>query len=214
MDLTFQVPMQYCSLQHRTLLSPLGSPTSQCHFCFGPATSFLLSLLVIALCFSPVAYWTPSDLGGSSSGVVSFCLFMLFMGSSWWEYWSDLPFPPPVTTFCQNSVLWPVHLGWSYPARLIALLSYPSPFAVTRLWSMKGYFGDSLTDHPFSLPLFIHIRILADNTECGRSDWNRNKPDKVNFKMCSPEMPCQWSGTPELFLQLLGVHFMVMSLML
>ena len=28
--------------------------------------------------------------------VPSFCHFMLFMGFSWQEYWSDLPFPPPV----------------------------------------------------------------------------------------------------------------------
>ena len=30
------------------------------------------------------------------SGVVSFCLFILFMGFSRQEYWSDLPFPSPV----------------------------------------------------------------------------------------------------------------------
>ena len=35
MDLTFQVPMQYCSLQHQTLLpSPITSTTGCC-FCFG-----------------------------------------------------------------------------------------------------------------------------------------------------------------------------------
>ena len=35
MDLKFQVPMQYCSLQHRTLLlSPVTSTTGYC-FCFG-----------------------------------------------------------------------------------------------------------------------------------------------------------------------------------
>ena len=35
MDLTFQVPMQYCSLQHRILLlSPVTSTTGYC-FCFG-----------------------------------------------------------------------------------------------------------------------------------------------------------------------------------
>ena len=34
MDLTFQVPMQYCSLQHRTLLlSPVTSTSGYC-FCF------------------------------------------------------------------------------------------------------------------------------------------------------------------------------------
>ena len=34
------------------------------------------------------------------------------------------------TTFCQNSPLWPIHLGWPYIAWLIVSLSY------TRLWSM------------------------------------------------------------------------------
>ena len=48
-------------------------------FRFSPATSFCLELLVIALNSSPVAYWMPSDLGGSSSSVISFCLFILFM---------------------------------------------------------------------------------------------------------------------------------------
>ena len=92
----FQVPMQYCFLQHQTLLSPPDTPTNECHFCFGPATSFFLELLVTALCSSPVAYWTPSNLGGSASGVISFFLFILFMGFSQQEYWSGLPFPPPV----------------------------------------------------------------------------------------------------------------------
>ena len=38
------------------------STTEHC-FCFGPATSFFLELLVIALYSSLVAYWTPSELG-------------------------------------------------------------------------------------------------------------------------------------------------------
>ena len=44
----------------------------------------------------PVAYWTPTDLGSSSSSVISFCLFILFMEFSRQEYWSGLPFPSPV----------------------------------------------------------------------------------------------------------------------
>ena len=40
--------------------------------------------------------------------------------------------------FCQNSPLWPVHLGWPYTPRLIGSLSYPSPFAMTRSWCVKG----------------------------------------------------------------------------
>ena len=96
MDLTFQIPMQYFSLQHQPLLSPPNISKTECHFCFGPANSFFLEILVIALCSSLVAYWTPSDLGRSSSVVISFCLFILFIGFSRQEYWSGLPFPSPV----------------------------------------------------------------------------------------------------------------------
>ena len=45
---------------------------------------------------STVAYWTCSNLEGSSSGVISYWLFILFMGFSRQEYRSSLPFPPPV----------------------------------------------------------------------------------------------------------------------
>ena len=65
-------------------------------FLLWPGRSILsgaISQLPFAL---PVAYWTPSDLGGSPSGVVSFCLFILFTEFSRQEYWSGLPFPPPV----------------------------------------------------------------------------------------------------------------------
>ena len=93
MDLTFQVPMQYCSLQHRTLLpSPVTSTAGGC-FCFGSVSSFFLELF---LHWCPVAYWAPTDLGSSSFSVLSFSLFILFMGLSRQEYWSDLPFPSPV----------------------------------------------------------------------------------------------------------------------
>ena len=93
MDLTFQVPMQYCSLQHRTLLlSPVTSTTGYC-FCFGSIPSFFLELF---LHWSPVAYWAPTDLGSSSFSILSCCLFILFMRISRQEYWSGLPFPSPV----------------------------------------------------------------------------------------------------------------------
>ena len=91
MDLTFQVPMQYCSLQHWTLL--LSPVTSWVLFCFGSISSFFLELF---LHWSTVMYWAPTDLGSSSLSVLSFCLFILFMVFSRQEYWSDLPFPSPV----------------------------------------------------------------------------------------------------------------------
>ena len=95
MDLTFQVPIQYCSLQHWTLLpSPVTSAT-RCCFCFGSISSFFLELF---LHWSPVAYWAPTNLGSSSFSVpfFAFSFFCLFMGFSRQEYWSGLPFPSPV----------------------------------------------------------------------------------------------------------------------
>ena len=100
MDLTFQVPMQYCSLQHRILLlSPVPSTTGCC-FRFGSFSSLLLELF---LHWFPVAYWAPTKLGSSSLSVLSFCLFILFMGFSRQEYWSGLPFPSPVDHVLSDS---------------------------------------------------------------------------------------------------------------
>ena len=93
MDLTFQVPMQYCSLQHQTLLPSPVTFTTGCWFCFGSVSSFFLELF---LHWFPVAYWAPANLGSSSFSVLSFHLFILFMGFSRQEYWSGLPFPSPV----------------------------------------------------------------------------------------------------------------------
>ena len=93
MDLTVQAPMQSCSLQPQTLLSPPVTSTAGCGFCFGSVFSFFLELF---LSWSPVAYWTPTNQGSSSFSVLSFCLFMLFMGFSRQEYWSGLLFPSPV----------------------------------------------------------------------------------------------------------------------
>ena len=93
MDLTFQVPMQYCSLQHQILLlSPVTSTTGY-YFCFGSIPSFFLELFFH---WYPVAYWAPNDLGNSSFDILPFCLFILFMGFSRQEYWNGLAFLSPV----------------------------------------------------------------------------------------------------------------------
>ena len=63
LDLTFQVPMQYCSLPHWTLLQSPDTSTTGCCFCFGSIPSFFLELF---LHWSPVAYWAPTNLGRSS----------------------------------------------------------------------------------------------------------------------------------------------------
>ena len=107
-ELTFQVPMQYCSLQHWTLLPSPVTSTTGCCFCFGSIPSFFLELF---LHWSPVAYWAPTDLGSSSFSVLSFCLFILFMGFSRQEYWSGLPFPSPVDHILSDLSTM-THLSW------------------------------------------------------------------------------------------------------
>ena len=108
MDLTFQVPMQYCSLQNQTLLPlPATSITGYC-FCFGSVFSFLLELF---LQWSSVAFWAPTHLGSSSPSVLYFCLFILFMGFSSQEYWSGLPFPSPVDHIL-SELSTMTHLSW------------------------------------------------------------------------------------------------------
>ena len=113
-DLTFQVPMQYCSFQHQTLLlSPVTSTTGHC-FCFGSIPSFFLELF---LHWSPLAYWATTDLGSSSFSILSFCLFILFMGFSRQELkWFAIPFssgpPLPIT---QEKTLHMDITRWSTP---------------------------------------------------------------------------------------------------
>ena len=143
-DLTFQVRVQYCSWQHCTLLSLPDTSTTEQHIHFGPVASFFLKLLVIALCSSPVAYWTPSDLGRwwcgnhflvSYLSTLSYCLWGFSGRNTGVVCHSLLQW----TTFCQNSLLWRVHLGWPCMAWLITSLSYANQFTTTRLWSMKGW---------------------------------------------------------------------------
>ena len=111
MDLTFQVPMQYCSLQHRTLLSPPVPSTTGRHSCFGSASSFLLELF---LCSSPVAYRARTDLRNSS---------FTFSYYSWGSQGQNAEVVCHSllhwTTFCQSSPPWPVCLGRPYMAWLI-----------------------------------------------------------------------------------------------
>ena len=108
MDLTFQVPRQYCFLQHHTLLSPPDSSRTGSPFCFGWTLSFLLGLF---LCSSPVAYWAPPDLESSSFSVISFNPFILFIKFSRQEHWGGLPFPSPVDhVLSELSTM--THLSW------------------------------------------------------------------------------------------------------
>ena len=124
MDLTFQVPMQYCCLQHQTLLlSPVISTTGYC-FCFGSIPSFFLELF---LHWSPVAYWAPNGLG---SFLVSY--HFAFSYCSWGSQGKNTDVACysllQRTTICQASPPWPARLGLPHRHGLVSL-SY------TRLWS-------------------------------------------------------------------------------
>ena len=120
MNLTFQVPMQYCPLQHQTLLPSPVTSAAGCCFHFDSISSFFLEL---SLHCSLVAYWAPTNLGSSSFSVLYFSLFILFMEFLRQEYWRGLPFLSQWTMFFQNSPPWPIHLGWPFTAWLIVPLS-------------------------------------------------------------------------------------------
>ena len=125
MDLTFQVPMQYCSLQHWTLLSSPVTSTIECCFCFGSTSSFFLELF---LHWSPVAYWAPTDLESSSFSFLSFCLFILFWSEKDGNIQgrfiletlkikghSNSPFQTTQDYLCNSPVKWLPLVFWSIP---------------------------------------------------------------------------------------------------
>ena len=120
-----QVPMQYCSLQPWVLF-PVTSTTGCC-FCFGSIPSFFLELF---LHWSLVAYWALTDLGVHLSVSYLFAFSYCSWGSQGKNTEVVCHSLLQRTTFCQNSVPWPVHLEWPYTAWLMVSLYE------TRLWSL------------------------------------------------------------------------------
>ena len=131
MDLTFQVPMQYYSLQHQILLlSPVTSTIAYC-FCFGSIPSFFLELL---LHWSPVAYWALTNPGSSLSvshhfafhtvhGVLKARILM----------WFAIPFSSGLH-FVRSLPPWPVHLGTSCTAWQFHWVTKGCDSLVSFLW--------------------------------------------------------------------------------
>ena len=81
--------------------------------------SFLLwlSLFIPSGAISPLlsssildTYWPGGGVGVYSLNVISFCLFILFMGFSRQECWSDLPFPSPVDHILLEHTM--THSSW------------------------------------------------------------------------------------------------------
>ena len=160
MDLIFQVPMQYCSLQHRTLLqSPVTSTAGYC-FCFDSIPSFFLELF---LHWSPVTYWAPTDLGSFSFSILSFCLFILFMGFSRQEYWSGLPFFSPVDHILSDLSTM-THPSWVAPRAWLSFIELDKAVVLVWLhWLVFCEYGfsvlpsDALSQHLLSYLGFLTL---------------------------------------------------------
>ena len=60
MGVTFRVPMQYCSLQHWTLLPSPVTSTTGCYFCFGSISSFF-GVISLHISSSIVGTYRPGE---------------------------------------------------------------------------------------------------------------------------------------------------------
>ena len=134
--------MQYCSLQHHTVLPSSVTSTTECCFCFDSASSFLLELF---LHWSLVAYWAPTDLGSSSLSIPSFCFFILFMGFSRQEYWNGLPFLSPVDHIL-SALSTMTRLPWVAPRAWLSFTELDKAVALLWLdWLVFCDYGLSVT---------------------------------------------------------------------
>ena len=92
MDLTFQVPKQYCSLQHWTLLLSPVTSTRRCCFYFGSVSSLFLELFLHS---SPAAYWCPHfptwEVHFSVSYIFAFS-YCSWCSQAWILKWLAIPF--------------------------------------------------------------------------------------------------------------------------
>ena len=159
MDLTSQAPMQYCSLQHQTLLLSPVTSTTGCCFCLGSIPSFFLELFLHC---SPVAYWAPAILGSSSFSVLSFCLFILFMGFSRQEYWSTLPFLSPVDHIVSDLSTM-AHPSWVAPHGMAYLTELDKTVVLWSDWLVFCDCGVNVSSLwcPLTTPIILLVFLLS-----------------------------------------------------
>ena len=114
-NLTFQVPMQYCSLQH--LYSFYHQSLPQLGIVFALAPSFILSVVISPLIFSSIlgTYW-------SGEFIFQCPIFFAFSYSSWGSHGNNTEVACHSliqwTTSCQHSPPWHIHLWWPHTAWL------------------------------------------------------------------------------------------------
>ena len=101
-------------------ISVRGILQTRISFHFDSASSFFIELFLHSF---PVAYWTSTNLGGSSFNA----MFLLFDTVSWGSQGKNTKVVCHSllqwTTFSQNSPPWPVQIGWPYMAWLIVSFS-------------------------------------------------------------------------------------------
>ena len=171
MDLTFQVPMQYCSLQHWTLLlSPITSTAGYC-FCFGSIPSFFLELF---LHWPPVSYWATTDLRSSSFSVLSLLPFHTIHGVFKTRIlnWLAIPFssgPHFVRTLHHDPPIWVALYGITHSLTELdkAAVQVISLFSFLWLW-----FSFCLILKEMGIP--DHLTCLLRNLYAGQEATVRN----------------------------------------
>ena len=118
MELTFQVPMQYCSLQHWTLLLSPATPTTG-YFLLLWLHPFILSGVISPLISSCIlGTYQPGEFLFQCP--ISYCFAFSYCS------WSSQGKNTEVvchsllqwTAICQTSPPWPTHLGWPHTAWL------------------------------------------------------------------------------------------------
>ena len=93
MDLTFQVPMQYCSLQHRILLlSPVTSTAGYC-FCFGFHPFILSEVSPLLITSSILGTYRPGELLFQYPIILTFHIFHAVLKARILKWFA---FPSPV----------------------------------------------------------------------------------------------------------------------
>ena len=140
MNLTFQFPMQYCSLQHQTFT------TRHIH----NWASFLLwpnrCILSEAICNCPLLF-PSSILDTCPGGPIFQCPIFVPFHTIYGILTARIPewfaLPPPMDhvlseLFSMTCPSWVARMAW-----LIASLSYTSPFATAKLWSTKDVFENT-----------------------------------------------------------------------
>ena len=175
-DLTFQVPMQYCSLQHQTLLlSPVASTTGYC-FCFGSIPSFFSGVISPQISSSILATYWPGEFLFQYPIILPSHTVHGFLKARILK-WFAIPFssgPHSVRPLHHDP-----HLGWPH----MAWLSFIEWDKTVVLWSDRLVFCDygfSVSALWYPLSTLYHLTWVSLALDMGSLDAYKN----IWFSFC------------------------------